>query len=289
MTEIVVVDVAADQDLSEFSQYLWSQGVSHRVLESQERKLLLTANKQVAIQVRQAYEKFLLGDQELPLIEVPTSPAPSLVASRLFIHLPITLSFILLSILGYLLVNFDHDFSWVRYLTFYDFNMVGNSLTFKWHAGQYWRLITPIFLHFGLMHIAFNMTLLWFLGQRIELLQGSIKMLGICLLIGLGSNIMQAVYTDAGIFGGMSGVVYGLLGYGWVWNMVRPERHLHIPSALVYFSLFMLVLGFSGFVSLLGAGEVANLAHLGGLIMGCLIGLGAALIDRRTSADHSSE
>jgi GlpG protein len=78
----------------------------------------------------------------------------------------------------------------------------------------------------------------------------------------------------------MSGVVYGLLGYGWLWSWLRPDRQLQIPSALLYFSLFMLVMGLFGVVDLLGAGRVANAAHFGGLLMGCVIGLGAGLISK---------
>ncbi|MEH6557115.1 MAG: rhomboid family intramembrane serine protease [Oceanicoccus sp.] len=279
MTEIVVVNVPAHIDLQVFSQYLWGQGVSHRVVENTDRKLLLVGDKRVALQVRQAYDHFESGNSDIPIIQVPDKPETGKVFSRLLARLPVTLIFILLSIAGSLLVYLDNNFEWVRYLTFYDFELAGSTLAFYPPGVQYWRLITPIFLHFGLMHIAFNMALLWFLGQRIELLQGSRVMLGISLMIGLGSNVMQAA-ADESIFGGMSGVVYGLLGYSWVWGLMRPEKNLQIPNAIFYFSVAMMVLGFIGVVGILGAGKVANVAHLGGLIMGCLIGIGAALIDK---------
>ena len=284
MAEIVVVDVPIDQDLQVFSKYLWQQGVSHRVVESSDRKLLLVGNKEVAPQVRHAYERFLTGETEAIKIELPQSAEATVIFSKLLARLPVTLGAIILSVLGFCLVYFDRDFGLVKYFTFFDFDRMNAYIVFFVPNGEYWRLITPIFLHFGLMHIAFNMTMLWFVGQRIEMLQGSIRMLGISMTIGLGSNIMQAKYAEVSIFGGMSGVVYGLLGYGWVWSIMRPEKNLMIPNVILYFSLMMMVVGFAGLSGMLGAGETANVAHLGGLIMGCLMGFGAALIDK-CSAD----
>lgn len=285
MAEIVVVDVPAHVDLEVFSQYLWGQGVSHRVIENDSRKLLLVGDHRIAAQVRQAYQQMTDSDTDQPTIQIPQKPQTSRVFGQLLARLPITLSFIVLSIAGSLLVYVDSNFEWVRYLTFYHFEVTGSSLELHRPTGQYWRLITPIFLHFGLMHIAFNMALLWFLGQRVELLQGSRVMLGISLLIGLGSNVLQA-YADTAIFGGMSGVVYGLLGYAWIWGLMRPEKSLHVPNALLYFSVAMMIMGFVGAVGILGIGNVANVAHLGGLIMGCLIGVGAAVIDKSSAGKN---
>jgi GlpG protein len=279
MTEIVVVDVEPAQDLQVFSKYLWEQNISHRIIEGNGRKLLLVGDERVVTPVRQAYEQWLVAGDMLA-IALPPQAQSKIIASRMLMHLPVTLAAIFFSVIGFLLVSFDRDFGLVKYFTFFDFNQVRSYFVFSIPDGQYWRLITPIFLHFGLMHIAFNMSLLWFVGQRIELLQGSVRMLGITMVIGLGSNIMQARFSEVSIFGGMSGVVYGLLGYGWVWSLMRPQKNLHIPNVILYFSLVMMLAGFAGLVGLLGAGKVANVAHLGGLIMGCLMGFGAALIDK---------
>lgn len=283
MTEIVVVETSPDEDLTRFSQHLWQQGISHRIVEHSGRQLLLVGHKDVAIEVRRAYESMLSGEEILPNILLANDePLGSSFFQALY-KFPVTIGFVFFSILGALLVHFDPGFEWVRYLTFYDFDRVGAHIIFSLPHSEYWRLITPIFLHFGLMHIAFNMSLLWFAGRQIELLQGSVRMLGISMVIGLGSNILQAMYSEVAVFGGMSGVVYGLLGYGWIWNLLRPEKSLHIPNVIFYFSLAMMVLGFAGFIGLLGAGKVANVAHLGGLIMGLLMGLGAGLIDKLAS------
>lgn len=282
MAEIVVIEAAADEDLSGFSQYLWQQGVAHRIVANTGRQLLLVGNKDIAIQVRKAYDSMRAGNIDVaPVIEV-TQQQLGFSLLKALKDFPVTLGFVLLSIVGFVIVYFDRGFEIVRYLTFYDFDLVGSHIIFALPRTEYWRLITPVFLHFGLMHIAFNMSLLWFAGRQIELLQGSVRMLGISVVIGLGSNILQAMYSQVAIFGGMSGVVYGLLGYAWIWNLMRPNKALYIPNVIFYFSLAMMVFGFLGFISLLGAGEVANVAHLGGLIMGLLMGTGAAIIDKLT-------
>ena len=102
--------------------------------------------------------------------------------------------------------------------------------------------------------------------------------------MGMGSNIIQFKYAEAGVFGGMSGVIYGLLGYGWMWSVICPERSLHIPKPVLIFMLVWLVACMLGFAELLGAGSVANAAHVGGLLMGLLLGIGAGIIARSTAS-----
>lgn len=280
MSEVVALNVSPTDDLNNFSQYLWQQGVSHRVTMSEGRQLLLVGNQEIARQVNSAYAAMLENPSETPQLKLPETAEPKVVLKTLWRHLPITICFIVLSLVGFAIVYFNQNLGWARYLTFFDFQQSEGSLIFSIVEGQYWRLITPVFLHFGILHIAFNMAMFWFLGQRIEVLQGSLRLLSLVLLISLGSNIIQAAFSGAAIFGGMSGVVYGLLGYGWIWSALKPDQPLHIPPALVYFSLFMLVMGFLGVVDMLGAGRVANAAHLGGLIVGCILGAGAGVFSK---------
>ena len=129
---------------------------------------------------------------------------------------PLTMSLIGLSVLGFLLVYLNAPLSWLSALTFSDFDVIGQQIRFVAHEGQYWRLLTPVFIHFGWLHIAFNSLWMWELGGKLELRLGS-AMLGLLVVItGTGSNIAQFLYTGPSLFGGMSGVVYGLLGYCWV-------------------------------------------------------------------------
>ncbi|EEF23829.1 Protein glpG, putative [Ricinus communis] len=129
---------------------------------------------------------------------------------------------------------------------------------------------------------------LWDLGARVERVQGTWRLLGLVVLIGAGSNIAQAwsmenISAQVGIFGGMSGVIYGLLGYSWAWGSLRRDPALHVPTPVVVVMVAWLLLCMVGFSGLLGAGGVANAAHLGGLVLGLVLGVGAALLARSGS------
>ncbi|MEE8057561.1 MAG: rhomboid family intramembrane serine protease [Pseudomonadales bacterium] len=279
MTEIIVVEASLEDDLQEFSRYLWQQKLPHRIVEENSRQLLLVGSKSDAEHVSLAYRDYLAGKTELPDIQrIKSTELPNL--GRQLLKTPVTLSCLLLSILGFFIVYFDKDYHLVHYLTFFQFERVGFHTVFTIPQGEYWRLITPIFLHFGVLHIVFNALWLWDLGRRIEIIQGSDRMIGIVLVMGLGSNLAQYLYAQIGVFGGMSGVIYGLLGYGWFWSYLCPEKSLHIPKPVMIFMLVWLVLCVLGFASWLGVGEVANAAHVGGLVMGIMLGLGAGIIAR---------
>ncbi len=128
--------------------------------------------------------------------------------------------------------------------------------------GQIWRLFTPIFLHFGFLHIFFNMLWLRDLGSVIEARKSPWLLLALVVVIAGISNVAQ--YLVAGpIFGGMSGVVYGLLGYVWMQGKFNPASQLSLEPQTVTF----MILWF--FVCLFGlVGNVANMAHAAGLILG---------------------
>ena len=136
-------------------------------------------------------------------------------------------------------------------------------------TGQVWRLFSPDFLHFSLLHIVFNMLMLWTLGGQLEARKGSVSFLSMALFVSLTSNIAQLADTGY-FFGGMSGVVYGLIGYCWVWRRVSPD--IFMPDALFRFSVVWLMIGYTPLTEWAGLGRMANSAHLYGLISGLLWG-----------------
>ena len=149
--------------------------------------------------------------------------------------------------------------------------------------GQYWRLVSPIFLHFGLMHLAFNALWLALLGSRIERLSGSLHLLLFVALSGAVSNWIQYSWEGSALFGGMSGVVYALLGYIWIKSRFIPHPLLQLPPGVLGFMLVWLLVGMSGILeTLLGSG-IANGAHLGGLLIGMLLGMVFGLISAKNS------
>lgn len=145
-------------------------------------------------------------------------------------------------------------------------------------ASQPWRLFTPMLLHFSVLHILFN--LLWWadLGRLIERFQSSTQLLMITLVTAAVSNVAQFLHTGP-MFGGLSGVVYGLLGYLWIYGRVNPGAGYPLRPEIVLFMLAWLVICFVGLSDV-----VANAAHLAGLVSGCVLGGIFGLI-RRGSAN----
>ena len=138
-------------------------------------------------------------------------------------------------------------------------------------SGQFWRLITPIFLHFNEIHILFNSMWLYSLGSQIEKKKGAKFFITFVLCTAMVSNLAQFLISGPA-FGGMSGVVYGLFGYVWIKSRLDPGDGFHIDPVIA-----MIMLGFF-FVCFTGAfGGIANWAHAGGLIVGLGWGYGSAL------------
>ncbi|WP_372965260.1 rhomboid family intramembrane serine protease [Marinobacter sp.] len=137
-------------------------------------------------------------------------------------------------------------------------------------AGQVWRMITPDFLHFSWTHIIFNSVMLWFLGSQVEWMDGRARLIALFVASSLVSNVLQYLVSGP-LFGGLSGVVYGILGYCWLSQQRRPR--FQFPPALVTFALVWMVVGFTPIPEWIGLGSIANEAHLGGFLAGLVVAL----------------
>lgn len=149
---------------------------------------------------------------------------------------------------------------------------------------QYWRLLTPVFLHFGALHIIFNLIWWWDLAGLIERTQSKMQLLGVFLATALLSNFAQSLSYGNG-FGGLSGVVYGLLGYIWLYPLVNPRVGFRLRPAIVIFMVGWLLLGYSGILDDV-FGKMANTAHLTGLLTGVGLGIAFGLLHRFTVKDE---
>jgi membrane associated rhomboid family serine protease len=144
-------------------------------------------------------------------------------------------------------------------------------------GGDYWRLITSCFVHADILHIAFNMWCLWSLGRLCERLFGRWQTVAIYLLTGVGGALLSISYHPQVLSVGASGAIFGIGGailaglkFGNI-SISAGERR-SIFSSLVFFVGFNLMLGFGNF-NFFGSGKTDNMAHLGGLFSGLIIGL----------------
>ncbi|MDY0006680.1 MAG: rhomboid family intramembrane serine protease [Spongiibacteraceae bacterium] len=280
MADIRAFDAPQDENLLEFSRLLWQQRIPHRLVESGDRQVLWVGQVAHVAQATDLYRRWQRG--ETPALQ-RARPAPPASPDRWLLAVlraPVTALLLLLSVAGFLLVELDPGMHWVKLFTFFEFERIGDHWVFVLPQGEYWRMFTPVFLHFSLLHITFNMLWWWDLGRRIEVAQGSVHLGGIVLSIGMGSNIVQFMFSGASVFGGMSGVIYGLLGYCWIWSRMTGDQRMAVPGPVMAIMLGWLLLCMAGFAALLGAGAVANAAHVGGLMMGLLLGGAAALFAR---------
>ena len=151
-------------------------------------------------------------------------------------------------------------------IQFYDFQ------TTYLISNEWWRLITPMLIHFSPTHLIFNCLWIYILGREIEQLDGKIIFIFLILFTSAFSNYLQYSFSGPSLFGGLSGVVYGLLGYCFISETFLRINKFSFPPAIYIFMFAWLLIGFTGFLDLLGFGKIANFAHLGGLLSGILSG-----------------
>jgi len=146
--------------------------------------------------------------------------------------------------------------------------------------GQVWRLFTPALLHFDFLHIFFN--ILWFiiLGNQIEFRIGSLRYLGMILILAAVTNTAQYLVSGP-FFMGLSGVVCGMAAFIWARQQVAPwEGYLLNRLTLLFLGIFIVGMFalqiFFFFLQIFGSFEVtigiANTAHIMGGVMGYLLG-----------------
>lgn len=137
-------------------------------------------------------------------------------------------------------------------------------------SGEWWRIFTSMFLHFGLVHIALNMWALAALGPRIERLFGSARYTLLYLFAGLSGSLASLWWHPSVNSAGASGAIFGIIG-GWLAFTLKPATRLpasitaNQQSSAMVFILYNLMYG-------AGHQSIDNACHIGGLIGGILMG-----------------
>jgi GlpG protein len=284
MSAVEVLRLPMQVNLAPFVGLLQRLRVPYRVSEEAGEQVLWVPDARTCEQVRELYARYPQGDPQLQALP----RASSFVGLQQQLRTSwMSATILLLAAIVALWTGLGDNLSSIHWLSFQDFRVQGDYLIFvpltdSLAAGQWWRLLTPMLLHFGILHLAMNAMWYWELGRRIEARQGARTLLLVTLLFALASNLAQYLFGGPSLFGGLSGVLYGLLGYCWIYQKLAPSPVYRLPQGVLVMMLVWLLLCLSGLITLLGFGAIANAAHISGLLAGCLAGLlGGALARRR--------
>ena len=195
---------------------------------------------------------------------------------------PVTVVLILINILVFLAVEFTGLSQDARHML----NWGAAYTPMIVENGEYYRIFTCMFLHFGIEHLANNMLVLFVLGSRLERVTGSFKFLAVYLIGGIGGNILSLVMElrsgDYAVSAGASGAVFAVMG-AMIYVVLRNKGWLGDLSMrqILVMAAFSLYFGFT-------SSGVDNAAHLGGLAVGFVLAVILYHPRRKTSKEVPS-
>ena len=296
-----------------FSQYLLIQGIANE-LEQERQGWAVWVHSEDELDKAKSLLSGYLGNPEHPKFRVAsltraTTPPPkpekaskasvpvtAAVASSegssreasavpRFAMGPLTMALLLVCVVIALASDFGESTELLAPLFVTAFEVTGSLI--KWFpgmpeisSGEIWRIWTPMLIHFGPLHLFMNLLWLVYLGGMIESRERSWRLALLILPIAGISNLAQYLLSGPN-FGGMSGVVYGLLGYIWMKCRHRPDCGYRLSLNTVTFMLIWFFLCLAGIIP-----GVANGAHTFGLLTGVAWGFLSSKWAMRRSRPH---
>jgi rhomboid protease GluP len=135
-------------------------------------------------------------------------------------------------------------------------------------GGEWWRLLTSCFLHFGILHLAMNIYAFMMVAVQLEPLLGRWRMLSLYLLSGIFASAASLWWNDNTVSAGASGAVFGMYGVFLallMTNLIHKDVRRPLLNSIGVFVIYNLIYGMKG--------DVDNAAHIGGLLSGLLFGV----------------
>lgn len=259
-----------DKNLAvEISFYLQQQGIENSILPNSQGNtfILLVVNEQditkASLEFRKAIGASIPQEIDPNWRKISNIPMGNL--TRILILICLAVFFISLSPNG------------MERLSIFFFSNNPTIFLAEIRRGEIWRLITPVFLHFGLLHLIFNLLWLKDLGKVLEKKRGVHFFLTTFLITAIASNLAQYLTTGPK-FGGLSGVVYGLLGQLWMNGIFDSSADIKLPKFDVHMMIIWFLLCMFGLI-----GNIANIAHGVGLSLGMLFGIWSGLSQSKES------
>lgn len=278
------LSMGLETDLLGFTQLLRRLHIPHRVTEERDAQVVWVTDPGLVDEVRNLYARYPQGDTAGEISDVrPAVTRPGL--KEQLRASPVTAGVLLITLIVAAITLLGDRYEAVRWLTFLDFRLYDTYIEFypvsyTLEQNQWWRFVSPMFLHFGVLHLAMNSLWYWELGRRIEFRQKGWMLLALTVLFSLAANLVQYWWSGPALFGGLSGVLYGLLGHCWLFQLLAPTPAYRMPKGVVIMMLAWLGICLTGAIDVLGFGAIANGAHVGGLLAGCVTGVLGGLIAR---------
>ncbi|WP_299581386.1 rhomboid family intramembrane serine protease [uncultured Microbulbifer sp.] len=308
---ITVYSFPSSKDLSALARFIHRYQLPLRITEEKNQQLLLSPDAGLADMLKPLLQRWDSGELDLDRVQMqrvengePTSEGPQTTNATIetqqgpegamsdgqpkasaFVlptfpldKTPISLLLIALCFLGWFLQINNLSSGLLIYpdrssgALFSQTPFSQSSLAWHIQQGQWWRLFTPAIVHFSLPHALFNALGIWILGRPIEARGGSFLFVALVLFGAVASNLAQYCWEPRVLFGGMSGVVYALVGFALVVQRFQPQWR-DIPTGILTVALVWLLLCALGIMTLLTGVGVANAAHIGGLLSGLFIAL----------------
>jgi len=289
---IKAASLPTDTNLLNFSKLLHAQGLAHRINEESGQQVIWVASEGEAEAVQKALEKWLsaahdsVDDRCAENSSASNNPRESVIpdlrvllnsAAAAIYYYPITaLLFAVCMVVAVVsgLGSYPERLAILFYPLLASDGFLNLLADIK-SITDLGRTFTPMFLHFGELHLIFNMLWLWYFGRQLESIQSTWSFVALVLATSFVSNTTQYMVNDANNFGGMSGVVYGLVGYTWVVHKLMPKSYLSLNSNMLVFFVVALVA-----MEVLASSLVATAAHIGGLLSGLVLGGGVVIYNR---------
>ncbi len=269
---IKAASLATEFNLLRFSQFLQSQGIRHRINEESGQQVIWVEGEGEAAFVRTSLSSWSFEKAD------PTNSganfgiqAQATLARALrnflnaFLRAPVSMALVIACLIVAVISSLGSQPQRVASLFYPLLDTAGllplllsiNSL------GELLRSFTPMLLHFGELHLVFNMLWLWYFGRQLEATHPRWLFLALILLCSFIANTTQYLFSGYNNFGGMSGVVYGLVAYTWLIHTFMPRSHLLISNSMFIVFVIALIA-----MEVLASSWIASAAHVGGLISG---------------------
>ncbi|BFM48187.1 rhomboid family intramembrane serine protease [Marinomonas sp. THO17] len=260
---------------------LWHHKVAHQIVANQgvQELWLLDPSQQATVQQLisiwkedpSLLQKSTIRPEENPKHQTTRPPLSTQMRAA-----PLTLILLLMSVLVSVITELGSNLAVVSWFTISPFQVVNGHLYFRTlsdvlSSGQWWRVFTPALLHFSMMHIVFNSLWVWEIGRKLEYLLGKWVWLFCILVTAVASNLLQYYFSGYPVFGGLSGVVYGLIGFAWLLPILLPRFPVMVNRTLMAFFMIWLAFGYTSLPEAIGLGRIANTAHTIGLLSGLVL------------------